>query len=149
MICMYIYICIPVVIIMRLFFLSLLLQQNQNFKTLNILVCAQGGVRVAYTEQLLQFGDSEGVEPGAVDRWLAASGTLEFDPPDVNALREGNGVKGARGQEDTGDDDDGDDEGANGARYDCGLDGCHKTFKHNHFLATGGGGLPKGFGEGV
>lgn len=103
---------------------------------------------MAYTEQLSQFGDSEGVEPGAVDRWLAASGTLEFDPPDVNALREGNGVKGARGQDNTGGDDD-DEEEAAGARYDCGLDSCHKTFKHDHFLAAGGGGLPKCFGEGV
>ncbi|CAM9585842.1 unnamed protein product, partial [Ectocarpus fasciculatus] len=86
----------------------------------------QGGVRVAYTEQLSQFGNSDGVDPGAVERWLAASGTLEFDPPDANALSEGGGLGTG------GDDGDGDDEEAAEVRYDCGLDGCHKTFKHDH-----------------
>ncbi|CAN0223958.1 unnamed protein product [Pylaiella littoralis] len=109
------------------------------------LACYKGGVRVAYTEQLSQFGDSDGVEPGAVDRWLAASGTLEFDPPDINTLREGNGVLGARGGRDESEEDE-----AAEARFDCGLDGCHKTFRHDHFLAAAGGrGLPEGFGEGV
>lgn len=83
------------------------------------------------------------MDAGAVERWLAASGTLEFDPVDANALSEGGGLGTG------GDDGDGDDEEAAEVRYDCGLDGCHKTFKHDHFLAAGGGGLPKGFGEGV
>lgn len=106
-------------------------------------------MRVAYTEQLSQFGDSEGVDPGAVDRWLAASGTLEFDPPNMSALQEGSDT--VRGECRPGDDGggDGDDNGAAEARYDCGLDNCRKTFKHDHFLAAGGGGLPAGFGEGV
>eukprot|EP00752_Nemacystus_decipiens_P015562 g13885.t1 len=108
--------------------------------------CYKGGVRVAYTEQLSQFGDSEGVDPGAIDRWLSASGTLEFDPPDTNALQEGNGSM--RGKDDAGEEG-GEDDGGAEARYDCGLDSCHKTFKHDHFLAAGGGGLPAGFGEGV
>ncbi|CAM9815309.1 unnamed protein product [Ectocarpus sp. 6 AP-2014] len=107
------------------------------------LACYKGGVRMAYTEQLSQFGNSDGVDPGAVERWLVASGTLEFDPPDADALCEGGGLGMV------GDDGDGDDEESAEARYDCGLDGCHKTFKHDHFLAAGGGGLPKGFGEGV
>eukprot|EP00903_Cladosiphon_okamuranus_P017309 g15948.t1 len=110
------------------------------------LACYKGGVRVAYTEQLSQFGEAEGVDPGAVDRWLSASGTLEFDPPNTDALREGTGSMS--GPDRAGDDED-EDDGAGEARYDCGLDSCHKTFKHDHFLAAGGGGLPAGFGEGV
>ena len=102
---------------------------------------------MAYTEELSQFGDSEGVDPGAVDRWISASGTLEFDPPNTNALQEGN--DSTRGQGGAGDDGDEDDGAAEEARYDCGLDSCHKTFKHDHFLAAGGSGLPAGFGEGV
>lgn len=108
---------------------------------------SQGGVRVAYTEQLSQFGDSERVDPGAVDRWLSASGTLEFDPPHTSALQEGNGSM--RGGQDRAGGEGDEDGGAAEARYDCGLDSCHKTFKHDHFLAGGGGGLPAGFGEGV
>lgn len=108
-------------------------------------VLAKGGVRVAYTEQLSQFGDAEGVDPGAVDRWLSASGTLQFDPPNTDALQEGN--EAVRGQDRAGDEDD-EDDGAVEARYNCGLDSCYKTFKHDHFLAAGGGGLPAGFGEG-
>lgn len=108
---------------------------------------------MAYTEQLSQFGDSEGVDPGAVDRWLAASGTLEFDPPNANALQEGSdsmlGQQRRRGAAAADDDDGGEGDEAAEARYDCGLDGCRKTFKHDHFLAAGGGGLPAGFGEGV
>lgn len=100
---------------------------------------------MAFTEQLSQFGDSGGVDPGAIDRWLTASGTLDFDPPSVNALREGEGS--GRDRADREEDED-DDEGVE-VRYDCGLDSCHKTFKHDHFLAAGGGGLPAGFGEGL
>lgn len=107
---------------------------------------SQGGARVAYTEQLSQFGDSGGVDPGAIDRWLAASGTLDFDPPDVNALREGNGGTGRDRADQDQEEDEDDDQGVE-VRYDCGLDSCHKTFKHDHFLAAGGGGLPAGFGE--
>lgn len=96
---------------------------------------------MAYTDQLSQFGDSsEGADPGAIDRWLTASGTLEFDPPNPNALREGGGMGPGLGV-----DEDGEEVEEIEARYDCGLDGCHKAFKHDHFLAAGGGGLPQGF----
>lgn len=107
----------------------------------------KGDVRVAYSEQLSQFGDAEGVDPGAVERWLAASGTLELDPPNVNALRDG--VDAGRGDDDGHEDEDDSRRRKIEERYDCGLDGCSKSFAHDHFLADGGGGLPQGFGERV
>lgn len=101
---------------------------------------------MAHTDQLSQFGhSSEGADPGAVDRWLTASGALEFDPPNTNALLEGGGVGAGPGFDADGD---GEVEEIE-ARYDCGLDGCHKAFKHDHFLAAGGAGLPRDFGERV
>lgn len=119
--------------------------QNKTKKS-NASFFPQGGVRVAYTEEMAQFGDSQGADAGAVDRWLVASGTLEFDPPNPNALRTG-GV-GAVAGGGLGDDDEaeGGQEDAV-ARYDCGLESCRKSFKHSHFLAAGDAGLPQGFHE--
>lgn len=98
-----------------------------------------------------QFGDSaEGVDPGAVDKWLGASGTLEFDPPRLDAFEGGDSSSRRFGLGSGGGDGEGHvdgEEGEGAARYDCGLDGCKKAFAHNHFLAAGGGGLPPGFDE--
>lgn len=99
---------------------------------------------------MAQFGDStEGVDVGAIDKWLVASGTLEFEPPRLDAFEGSDSSSrlvelGSRGEDGEGHDGE-EDEGA--ARYDCGLDGCRKAFAHNHFLAAGGGGLPPGFNE--
>lgn len=100
---------------------------------------------------MAQFGNSaEGVDLGAVDKWLVASGTLEFDPPRLDAFHGGeiSGRLGGLGSREGGGDDGVDREESEGVpRYDCGLDGCSKSFAHNHFLATGGGALPPGFHE--
>lgn len=106
----------------------------------------QGGIRVAYTEEMSQFADAEeDVDPGAVDRWLAATGTLESCPPSINALQ-GDGVGGGGGGGDSADGCSGRDmEGDGPERYDCGLESCCKSFPHDHFLAGGEGGLPRGF----
>lgn len=119
----------------------------------------QGGVRVAYTEEIHQFGDLDGIDPGAIGRWLDASGALEFDPPSMSALqdmandraRSGNNLllRKSKGLTDDGQDTVENDEGT--SRYDCGVDGCSKPFEHSHFLVNGntsggrGGGLPKDF----
>ena len=95
---------------------------------------------MAYTEGLAQFGEGDRVEPGAVQRWLEASGTLEFDPPSLDALRHSGG---SAGHDDAGDEEtDGE-----GGWYECGLQGCRKSFAHDHFLAAGGEGrgLPPDF----
>lgn len=107
----------------------------------------QGGVRLAYTEDVEQFGNGTEVESGAVERWLVASGTLDFDAPSLTALRGGlgDGV-GSRPAGHGSSDEVSDDEDVAGVtRYDCGVDGCHKTFEHSHFLADGRSKLPRDF----
>lgn len=114
------------------------------------IVSTQGGVRVAYTDEMSQFGNSdEGVDPGAVDRWLVASGTLEFESPSPNVLQDiasgGDNLRNGHVNHDDDDSDASDGGDGTGRRFNCGLNGCHKPFEHSHFLADGGGGLPRGF----
>lgn len=105
---------------------------------------------------MAQLGSQEGVDHGAVGRWLDASAALESDPPSLCALEDMT-YRGCVGRSRTGrnldsDSEDDDDSGGVSWRYDCGVEGCSKPFEHNHISAncgadggTGGGGLPEDF----
>ncbi|CAM9101908.1 unnamed protein product [Choristocarpus tenellus] len=117
------------------------------------LACYKGGMRMAYTEEMGQFGHGKVLEPLAVNRWLEESGVLQTtacDDLDILLGKE-EGISNDRGESRDGSESrDGvgaDQWTGRGTReaYDCGLEGCCKPYAHDHFLSSGEGSLPGEF----
>ncbi|KAL3803146.1 hypothetical protein HJC23_003421 [Cyclotella cryptica] len=104
---------------------------------LPMLLALKGGKVVAFSSGLCDFsysGQEEQVEPRVVEQWLDYAGVLIDNPPPMEAvcrirpeeemllenMRQLQGLDHIH------------DEAEHQTRYDCGVDGCNKTFYHEH-----------------
>jgi hypothetical protein len=104
-----------------------------------LLLLFRDGCLVDYTRGVARFGRGDEVYEDVLEQWLGHAHVLESQAPPVKHARElyghGAGEQGGRPAEE------GEEE-----YYDCGKDGCRRTFYHTH---VGVGDVPNDFVKGA